>query len=205
MDLIPAAGNLPEWGALGIALREVIRAKRDAREMDFPSLLEDATGLSPEDLIRTVEQSDELAEIVATSWNAANRSPDERKRRLLVKAAAAGLDGDEFVRVDDVPLFVRTIDELEAVHMKLMRVLLTERNYQGLPVMGAMPISMIVEEWPGIDGSVEPLVAMLVREGLVRDVSVPGAVGAVGPQWSLSPYGERFYGFVMASVPEITE
>lgn len=182
-----------------MALRSTIASKRVSRAADFAVMLEEAAGLSPDDLLRAVEQSDEHAELLATAWDAASRAPDERKRRLLARAAAQGITTDG-AKIDDVPLIVRTLDELEPVHMKLLEVLRTVRVVQNgsLRVMGAMTTKQVVEEWPEARESVEPIMAMLIREGLVLDVSVTQeATGFGGSLWSLSPYGERFYAFIV--------
>lgn len=107
------AGNVPEWGALAVALRSMIASERVSRGADFAVMLEEAAGLSPDDLLRAVEQSHEHAELLATAWDAASRAPDERKRRLLARAAAQGLTADG-AEIDDVPLFVRTLDDLDS-------------------------------------------------------------------------------------------
>jgi len=207
-DLV-SLGDLPEWigdGVAAIALYGGIRGARARRALTFCRDLENATGFTADQLRDFLENHDELSEIAARAWDAGSRAVDERKRRLLARALAAGFVGDETVALDDVPQFVRTLDQVDPVHVKLLGVICAPRTIQGLTVTGAVGWELMAEAWPGILQNYDPLVALLQREGLIRDVAIGGGgLGSGEPMWSVSNYGERFVCFVKNAEPSLLE
>jgi hypothetical protein len=204
-------GTVPEWVAAAIAARAVygpIGRDRLRRAVEWAEQLLDLTGLSAEQLAATLDQSEQLTDLVATAWDAGSRAVNDSKRRLLALAAAAGIVGDENVSIDDLPLFVRTLDQVDAIHMKLLILLGEPVRQEGealLSISGGTPTGNLVARWPAIEDTVDPLMALLNREGLIRDVSIPGGIGHTGPEWRMSPYGERFVLFVNAGAPELRQ
>jgi hypothetical protein len=201
-------GSVPEWVAAAIAARAVygpIGKDRLRRAVEWAEQLLDLTGYSAEELTTTLERSEELTALVATAWDAGSRAVNDSKRGLLALAAAAGIIGDENVSIDDLPLFVRTLDQVDAIHMKFLILLGEPVRQEGealLSISGGTPTGTLVSRWPVIENTVDPLMSVLNREGLIRDVSVPGGIGHTGPEWRMSPYGERFVQFVDAGAPE---
>ncbi len=200
-------GNLPEWVTAAIAARAIygpIGKGRERRAVQWAETLLELTGYSPDELAEALERSEETAELVASAWTAGSRAVDDDKRRLLARAAAAGIVGDENVLIDDRPLFVHTLDEIDVLHMKLL-VLVGEgvRKVQGLDVTGGWSHEAIIGAWPAIAGSLEPLVAVLNGAGLIYDTSASGFDGFSQPQWNVTSYGQRFAGFVRTGAPSI--
>ena len=202
-------GNLPEWGSDFIALTALVKSMQPGRlerAEDFAKKLETATGFTGEQIGEVLRRAEEVAELVATALDTASRAVDERKRGLLARAAAAGILGDETVKVDQSILFVRTLDLVEVPHMKLLVLIAQEPrlyNSGAVRVTGGWMHQDILTAWPGVADSLDPLVAVLQREGLIQDVSVPGAIGGVTPAWSATRYGERFVDFVATGEPTI--
>ena len=179
---------------------------RLGRAGDFERRLEEATGYTAEEIAGLLQKADETAELVATALDSASRSTDERKRALLARAAAAGVVGDEQVEVDHRLLFVRTLDQLDVPHMKLLvLVARTERSFQGGAVRatGGWAWQDILASWPGVADSLAPLMAVLQREGLVEDTSIPGAIAGIAPTWNATSYGNAFVDFVVRHEPTI--
>ncbi len=202
-------GNVPEWleglAATGAALGG-IGARRQRSAKQWAAHFEALVGMAPDELRRRLENNDVAAETVAAGFSAGARATDDSKRKLLARAAAVGIMGDENVTIDDVPLFVRTLDDIEAVHMKLLRLVMEPVAPVGVGLLsasGGTPTESLASQWPAIAETIDPLLAALVREGLVRDVSVPGSIGTIGPEWKVSPYGERFIRFVLTGAPEL--
>ncbi len=54
-----------------------------------------------------------------------------------------------------------------------------------------------------IDQAATGMISLLNREGLTRDVFIPGGIGHTGPEWRMTPYGERFVQFVATGAPEL--
>ncbi len=101
--------------------------------------------------------------------------------------AAAGITGNEEVRVADRPLFVKSLDALEAPEIQLLRVLRDRPDWDRGPATRADIDSI----WPGADGNLDHIVAVLVSEGLARQSEVATHIG-----WQISDYGLRFLEFV---------
>lgn len=198
---------MPEWVAAAIAARAIygpIGKGRERRAVQWAETLMELTGYSPEELADALERTEETAELVASAWTAGSRAVDEQKRRLLALAASAGIVGDERVLVDDRLLFVRTLDEIEVPHMKLL-VLIGHgvRKVQGLDVIGGWSHEAIINAWPGVASSLEPLVAVLSGTGLIYDTSATAFDGFSLPQWNVTTYGQRFTHFVRTGAPPI--
>ena len=105
-------------------------------------------------------RSDATSEIVARAWDSASRSVDESKRQLLAKVAAAAITGDTAgALVDDIPLFVQTLDAVEAVHIELMAIMMTLVNNN----LGVITWQSIVESpaGAGFIHTLDPILSVL--------------------------------------------
>jgi len=203
-DIVSSMGDPAAWAGDLISLASLamsIRAGRRDRAADFSRSLEKDTGYTGEQIGEILQRVDELAELVATALDAAARSVDQRKRRVLARAAAIGILGDESVRVDDRILFVRTLEELDVVHMQLLNLI--SQDPGDYPNAGRhWTHEAIGKAWPGVAESVDPLVATLSSSGLIVD-SLLGTLDYPGPGWRPTPYGARFAAFVAAADPTI--
>lgn len=202
-DIVQSIGAGAEVFGGAMAIASYVRAGRAERAEHFTRMLTELTGYSPQELGERLEGVENLQELVATAMDAASRSTDERKRRLLARAAAVGILGDESVRVDDRVLFVRTLDGVDVPHMKLLVLLTgTKRTVQNIVVTGCWSNDEIVERWPGVAESLDPLLAVLENQALVRGASSGNVFGG-SELWNLTNYGARFVDFVRAGEPTI--
>ena len=205
-DIIQALGNPAEWGGdvLGLAsLINSIMVGRRNRVVDFAREVEKQTGYTPDRIGELLEDMEDLQELIAEAMGYASRATDERKRRLLARAAAAGITGDENVRVDDRVLFVRTLDQVEVPHIKLLVLLAgVKRTVQDIVVTGHWAREEILTAWPAVADSLDPLIAKLEGEALIRNTPSANAFGG-GDAWNLTSYGARFVEFVRVGEPDL--
>jgi hypothetical protein len=197
---------LPSWlaGLSGtVAAIQGIGARREDSARRWAEHFEELLGLTPEEVRERLAADATTAELVDEAMVTGARSVDDAKRRLLARAAVAGIKGDEDVRIDDLPLFIRTLADVDAVHMKLLRLVNEPMLQEGKAILsnsGGAPIDNLAARWPAIADTIDPLLAALQREGLIRDVSIPGSIGHSGPEWSVTPYGQRFAQFVSQDI-----
>jgi hypothetical protein len=207
MSDIVALGTLPEWiGGVAAAagLYRGIGGSRAKRAVEFARLLEELTGYSPDDLRAAIEPDDHLAEIVSGAWDAASRSVDGAKRRMLARAAASGILNDAGVRLDDLPHFVRTLADVEPIHMKLLVFIGEPQSPEGATLLspsGGIPRARLIDCLPAMADSLEPLLALLQRDGLIDNIAIPSAIGTISSEWGITPYGRRFVDFIAADLP----
>jgi len=197
-DLV-SMGDLPGWVAAvagSASLYQGISKRRTERAIEFAETIQSETGLTPEQLRDAVERNEQGAELLAMAWDAATRTVDQRKRRLLARAAKAGILNEKHVAVDELPLLIRSINEIEASHMKLLSVI------GGFQQSRANSYRRVVRTWPGVRETFEVLIAGLEREGLIRTERI-SQFPIVDQRWRLTNHGIAFIEFVNEAEPEL--
>lgn len=183
MNIVPYLGNLPENLSLvfsGVALH---RARRVA---DFDSQLFASTGITPDRLKQAVDQSERIGDLLVAAVVVAAGCEDRERRRWLARAVVEGIE--DGVSIDDAQLFVQTMRDVGPLHMRLLALI----PQSG----GCMSIQQMGLAWPDAVGTLEPLKALLDREGLIEDMGL-GVDNVFGTgSWGLTPYGHRFLTFV---------
>jgi hypothetical protein len=189
--------------ALGVTSRRQQQAK------EWGELLVKLAELDADELRRLVEDNPALAELVGIAWEVAARTASEDKRSLLARLAAAALRGDSTPgRVDELQLLVRTVDELDPLHISLLVAIgakpdgspraLAEYTQQGLLLPQSddhIRRDEIAVRWPSAPDLLDPAIAALDRAGLIMPVS-DGYRGEP-TSWVLRPYGRRFLDYLL--------
>jgi hypothetical protein len=187
-------GNVPEWvqaASSAVSLYSVIRDRRQEHAIAWAELLEELSGLTTEELQRTVRANPAFAELVWHAWESAADTASLRKRRLLANVAAAALRGDAEAEVDAQQLLLRTVTALDPIHITLLVTIgrLEDRDTRfSNPEERRADRAAIEAEWPTAPDLMDPALAALEREGLAYSVlDFSGASRG----WKLRPYGRR--------------
>lgn len=196
-------GSVPEWieglsgsGGLALSIYNTIQASRSERAAIWPTLVAELSAMSSAEIAASVEESPKLAELVYRAWEEAARTSDDEKFELLAKAAAAAVAGDDASPALATQLMA-TVISLEPVHVHLLIRVAAEREGKGPTsgerVSGSWPMDELRESWSGSNMIIEPLMARLREQALVRDTSSGTYDGLQGSEtWSLSSYGQAF-------------
>lgn len=123
---------------------------------------------------------DRRNELFARSLRIAQDTALRDKRRALGRTLAAGVMGD-YARIDEELLFIRAVDDLDEMHIRLLertRLLSDSQVYAGLA--GWTP-SIIVQADPGLAPGIDALLGALELHGLIEQPSAGGALPARGP------------------------
>jgi hypothetical protein len=91
--------------------------RRRRRAGEFEEELLTAAGGSPDELLERILKDERAGELFERAVQEALLAADERRRRALARAVAAGL-GDDTAAVDEAPLLVRAIAMLESAHVR---------------------------------------------------------------------------------------
>jgi hypothetical protein len=183
MDLIPLIGSAPEWASTAIA---VLATRQKSRVTDFFDQLVEL-GITPERLSDAVAQAERLGDLLTESAETAGRCPDAERRRLLALAVVSGVE--DSVPIDDLQFFTRAMREVSPIHMKLLGLIAskTELSTQDMAL-----------QWPEASEMLNPMRALLDREGLIEDISLGVSNSYATGSWALTPYGHRFMQFVQS-------
>lgn len=171
-------GSVPDWLNVGLALAggSAIARRRRQRVADFRQLVEDASGMAADEVLRRMEANPEVEEVIARAIEAAAITAHDEKRELLAKVVAAGLHDDAVV--DETLLMVRTIDNIEPAHLRALMRLGAGAGRGGVHVSRTTP---------------DVVLAHLRREGLAEEAEAvsPAAAAAMGRFWRATSYGYR--------------
>jgi hypothetical protein len=187
----PEWGDVPAWlqgAAEAGALYLAVRGRRRAQAIDWAKTLKKLSGLTDEELRRTIEDNPVIAEIVGRAWEAAAETASDDKRRLLAKVAAAALRGDAPAVVDVAPFLLRTVIELEPAHVTL---LVAVGRYAG-------NADLLKASWPSPPDLLNAAMATLNQAGLVilARESAADLLGTTAEGWVPTGYGRRFLDFL---------
>lgn len=182
MDLTPIAGNIPAWisaGLAGYSLKKSSRAEQFFLELQ-------AAGLDAKKIADAVSQAERFGDLLEDATEVALRSTDGDRRTILARAYAAGIEGG--LAIDDLQFFIRTMREVDPIHMKLLRA---------IQQRGSVSDQQLLVAWPEAASMLKPMRALLDREGLIEDVSLGISTSYATGSWSITDYGHRFLTFVM--------
>jgi hypothetical protein len=198
-ELVPFLfGNLPEWAAVGIGGYGLKRGIERAE--DFEALLLKDTGKTAQVLMTIMENHDLFSEIVERGMQAASRTASLSKRQLLARVVSRALDGTGMATPNDHLLLVKTVDAIEPPHVQMLVLISTPRPGQTRWVRtlieGALTEEDVVALWPEVRVTFRPIMAVLVREGLVEDVGAHITGGLNTPAYRPTAYGRRFLEFL---------
>lgn len=196
-DLVPAWANA--IAAAAQVYLGIVGNRRKAAE-EFGRLLDELLDLPAAEIEARLGRA-KIAELVGDAWEAAARTSSEQKRWVFARIAVAGLRGEtDDAQVDPLPLLLRTVEALDPPHIQLLVRLGTSRpgtgQLAGSFLSGFWRIEELEEALPSAGRLVRPMLAALVREGLIED----RAVGTWNhqPAYSLTDYGRDFLHFLPA-------
>jgi hypothetical protein len=184
MDLVPIFEFAPEW--VGAATGVVAMARRRRSDDYFTELR--AAGITPEQLLEAVQQSERLGDLLIDATDTAIGCEDLQRRRLLARALAAGIEAG--VPIDDAQFFIRSLAVVDPIHMKLLGLIATR---------GEVSTPQMEQVWPEATTFLKPMRAALDREGIIEDMTLGVQNAYATGSWGLTEYGHRFIDFVRDS------
>lgn len=191
-------GNVPEWAAVGIGGFGLKRGIERAE--DFEARLLEDTERSADALMAIMEEEDLFSEIVERGMQAASRTASSGKRRLLARVVSSALDGTGMATPNDHLLLVKTVDAIEPPHVQMLVLISTPRpgqtKFSQTAIEGALTEEDVCSLWPEVRDTFRPIMAVLVREGLVEDAGTNIYAGFGTPAYRPTTYGRRFLEFL---------
>lgn len=162
------------------------RRKQDERERRREEVVGreiEAAGLLITDLLDRITEDEQLADLLRLALEAAVRTGEDAKLRMMGRAVASGALAADDAEFDEARLLLRTASDIE---MPELRALLQMReNQQGTITADGVPIASRGPDVPG------HLIARLQGLGVVNRPLASGALRPVAPLDTISPYGWR--------------
>jgi hypothetical protein len=177
-----------------------LRGRRQAQAIDWATTLKKLSGLSEEELRRTVEDNPAIAELVYIAWEAAAQTADDHKRRLLAHVAAAALSGDTTPeQIEPLQFLLRTLLALDPPHITLLVIIGKREDPKVGPYFMWKAERVEIEaDWPGPEDVVDA--ALTTLEGL-KLIEKRGTQDGWDTDWrhawGVTPYGRRFLDFLL--------
>lgn len=193
-----AAGGAPVvLVAMDYIAAAIGRRRREHAAETLTDAADEAGAQTPQEFTEFVMaalRDDEHQELLSRALTAAMDTAMRDKRRALGRSLASALD-ETGTAVDDELVFIRVLADLDAAHVRLLRLMSTVPSHitaQGIAARQWYPWS-ISQADPGLAGTVWPLLQVLDQHGLITGGSehwVPG--GVMEPEYEITPYGEWF-------------
>jgi hypothetical protein len=160
--------------ALAFALPAVKRIGQRRIENATEALMAgtDAASVSVEEFIDKAAADEHRHELFARALAVAQDAAWRNKRRALGRALAAGVMGDD-ARVDEEMLFIRAVDDLDEVHVRLLGHL----TDGGRPTAGDIALTD-----PGLRYGLLALLGRLQSVGLIDSRAPVTPAGAMTPE-----------------------
>lgn len=185
-------------GAVGAATPEVIktidayqRRVGQSAEMVMADAASQAK-MSPEDLHLWAVGDDRRLSLVAGTVQAALSSLDKTKLRALSRVLAEAVEDD--AKLDLATLITASLADLEPAHVRVLRALCSEtppRTSEEQVAPKAWLRSALVRRFPNLGEGISPIMATMVRHGMVDDSGWKGTTPSGQPDdvWRLTEYG----------------
>lgn len=173
--------------ALAITSAAVRLLGRRRAEHAADTLLDaaEAASLPLDDFLPKAVSDDRRHELFARTLRIAQDTARRDKRRALGRALAAGVMGDD-ARIDEEMLFVRALDDIDEMHIRLLARLT-------VPSMG-WTAGTIVQADPGLRAGVHALLGTLESHGLIESSRPvpPGGMSRGEAIYSITDAGQAF-------------
>jgi hypothetical protein len=184
-----AAAELGPAGAVLAGLLGPYAALAGKRLRGLIGTVEEA-GFDRERIVESLEGNEALAQMIAEVVRGTVESDLEAKRRLLARAAIRALEDDAVV--DEVTIYVRTANAVDAIDLKVLSRLGQPRSRGKGPVTGGYVRHM----WPDIAEIFGPAISSLESAGLVVTMPETETDADTGDEieltWEVTPWGRRF-------------
>jgi hypothetical protein len=166
----PAAMFAPLATAIMTAAVQRLGRRRTEHAADTLMDAADAAGLPLGEFMDAAGSDDRRHELFARSMRIAQDTALRDKRRALGHALAAGVMGDD-ARIDEEMLFMRAIDDLDEMHIRLLG------RMDSLPSPPKWTPSSIVSADPGLAAGVGALLGALELHGMIMHLPGRGSPG----------------------------
>lgn len=175
-------GDVPTWLTVASPVAvSILEGRRRNRVADLGRKVEELVRTN-EELVEHVLASDELEELVNRAVEDAARTTWEEKLDALARVVAAAIDGDDTV-VSTSLLVEAALSRLERPHAQALT---------HIAAAGPTTRAEILQRWPGSTSVVEPVLAVLAGEGLIRNIASGTYDGLEGREkWVVSDLGEE--------------
>jgi hypothetical protein len=144
----------------------------------------DAAGVPLGEFMDKAVADDRRHELFARTMRVAQDTARRDKRRALGRALAAGVMGDD-ARIDEELLFIRAIDDLDEMHIRVLGRLVDGRRLTAGDIASADP---------GLGAGVPALLNQLQSHGLIdsRSPVTPGGAMTPEPLYFITELGRGF-------------
>lgn len=170
--------------------------QRRQRARQFTDHLKEA-GLDPEVLERLL-QTDGATELLVAAFTAALDAHLAKKRAALATAVRNGLLASDSAAIDHARVLVRTMEQLEAVHIRVLLEIANGDDPRPAPVegkpgsahggIGGATHETLAAVWPDDEGIVRALTSFLESQGLISREATWDALEG-GGTWFVTPFG----------------
>jgi hypothetical protein len=186
---------VPKVGPVAAQLRDELHKRDQERYDEFRKRVEDDIDL--DELARLILEHERFGDLLRDSVEAALRTRDTQKIRLLAKAFSSGALADDEASIDEAEQLTRLIAELDPVDIRAALALRNRGNRYGHPVgciqheLGVShPMSNLIYSRLQRTGLVEnETIAALDREDRSGEVEI-------GETWGLSGTGRAILGLL---------
>lgn len=159
---------IPKWGS---TLAQYVIDKHEQQVRRLTEMLE-STGYEPDDLFRAANANERLSDLVKEAIESAASTSIAEKRRLLGRALAQAIDGDDAV-VDRSEAVLRALVLIEPPHVRLMSKMLKPTMASDFDAED-IDLRLLEERDPGIGSLAGPLLLQLTGWGLTETVISSG-------------------------------
>ena len=166
-DVGAAASALAPAMAVGLdRLSGVLRARRHAHAEETLTDAVKTAALPASEFIERALLDDAHSELLVRALTAAQDTALREKRRALGRALADGVCGES--TVDDELLFIRAIEDLDAPHIAVLRIISLEPPNR-MPLPRAWQHNDILERVPELSNALRAILATLDLHTLISN------------------------------------
>ncbi len=120
---------IPKWGDALAQYAVERHQRRVARATQVLDIASQEAGVSPEELVERIAESEQLSDLLNDALQSAVRTGMEKKRRALGKVLAQAVAGDD-AKIDEAAMTAAAIGHIEPIHVRLMAHMFVELRDQ---------------------------------------------------------------------------
>lgn len=198
VDPVTVAGLVPGVKDQLAHLTERYRARRYERAGRVLADAAEQRGIEPDELVEDLMSSEDGEELLLAAMRAAEDAAFEAKAKAIAVALADGSIAETVNGLRFETLIERALAQLDAVHIAVLEGFQStiDAMYQGRAVTSpdlALTRIQLGERYSTIGDGLDPIVAALQREGLLRSLEQSTGIGHQPPNaWQLTDFGIRF-------------
>lgn len=175
---------------------QVLTRYLDQRDERAAQFMHEAS-LPPDELSELLEPEG-ATDLLAKAFRSALETHLEEKRRALARAARSGLLSRDTAAIDDAHLLIQILDQMEAVHLRVLLAIASGDDSWPAPVegrpspahgaIGGATHQTLVNQWPDQDGAVRAVTTSLEGLGLISNEGTFTASAGDGT-WFVTQFG----------------